>query len=144
MNELIEKLKDKNYVRAFGLMTPEEQECFMKVGKKNCLFYSLGGWNIGDNEFFVDITTYAINPDYRPAPEFVDYEITNKDIWIGSKTPDLAWCRLYKIPSLSKFHCFWEKNKCDEGYMLNRSFWTIRLVSPKMSEGKQVYARFRK
>ena len=28
MNKLIEKLKDKNYVRAFGLMTQEEQDCF--------------------------------------------------------------------------------------------------------------------
>jgi len=33
MSELINKLKDKKYVRAFGLMAPEEQECYRKVGK---------------------------------------------------------------------------------------------------------------
>ena len=39
MNEMIKKLKDENDVRAFGRMTPEEQECFRKVGKKNCLCF---------------------------------------------------------------------------------------------------------
>ena len=75
MNEMIEKLKDKNYVRAFGLMTPEEQECFRKVGKKNCLCFHGAQWGegMGDlyngNDCFNYRFTYAIKPDYQFEPE---------------------------------------------------------------------------
>jgi hypothetical protein len=78
MKNLIEKLKDKDYVRAFGLMKPEEQKVYRKVGKKNCIFYNSGGnWleaiNYGDN--FSRNFTYAIKPDYQPEPEYDDYKL---------------------------------------------------------------------
>ncbi len=76
MNDLIKKLKDKTYVRAFGLMLPKERECFRKVGKGNCTLYGgkeRGWWNCAVAEGFDDICTYAIKPDYQP--EFVDLEI---------------------------------------------------------------------
>ena len=151
MNELIEKLKDKNYVRVFGLMTPEEQECFMKVGKKNCLFYSLGGWNIGDNEFFVDITTYAIKPDYQSEPEFVDLEIikysqgtVEQSWWLGVwKYSDLEehkflphlFTHLHILPSLPNFEGFKEEHV--EGTL------AIERIARYIHEGKKVFARFR-
>ena len=70
MNELIEKLKNKNYVRAFGLMTPEEQECLISVGKINCMWYSMHKWqDASDTSGFFDDFTYAIKPDYQPEPE---------------------------------------------------------------------------
>ena len=147
MNELIEKLKDKNYVRVFGLMTPEEQECFMKVGKKNCLFYSLGGWNIGDNEFFVDITTYAINPDYQPEPEFVDLEIVQNtdraDKWLGVHGALLAsydFVDLHCLPSLPKFKEFWYYREF--GHRVD--FCCSGKVASLRDRGETVYARFRK
>ena len=74
--EIIKRLKDKKFVRAFGLMEetlPGSQECFREVGKKNCLFYSLRGWGIADNEYFVNITTYAIRPNYQPEPDACQY-----------------------------------------------------------------------
>jgi len=71
MNKLIEKLKDKTYVQAFELMTPEEQECFRKVGKKNCVA-SGQSWArpIVDGSDFYPKGTYAIKPNYQPEPEY--------------------------------------------------------------------------
>jgi len=72
MNDLIEKLKDKDYVRAFGLMKPEEQEVLESVGWQNRLVYILNKWRtdsgkIKGNER--EDLTYAIKPDYQPEPE---------------------------------------------------------------------------
>ena len=64
---MITKLKDKTKAQAFGLMSPEKQECLKKVGKKNCLSYSiLGCWEQVEDECFVSVSTYAIKPDYQP------------------------------------------------------------------------------
>ena len=81
-NELIKRLKDKNYVRAFGLMTPEEQECFRKIGKENCYIYtSEGTWACPyQSPGFANKWTYAIKPDYQPEPEFVDLENTTREL----------------------------------------------------------------
>ena len=73
MHELIEKLKDKDYVRAFGLMTLEEQECFRKVGKENLLVYhSDDTWNLSICDSFSGNITYAIKPNYQPEPAYKD------------------------------------------------------------------------
>ena len=74
MNDLIEKLKQKDYVRAFGLMSKEEQECYEKVAPENCLYYSHSNswkavWAFNDHQ------TFAIKPDYQPEPETEDIEI---------------------------------------------------------------------
>ena len=94
MNEMIEKLKDKDYVRAFGRMKPEEQECFKKVGAINCLFYNYHGkWEVltEDKANFMNCNTYAIKPEYQPEPEFVDLEIVEiKD------TNDINWLVVVK------------------------------------------------
>ena len=63
--ELIEKLKIKYYVRAFGLMLPEEQECFREVGERNCLFYTnLYQWS-GQDHGFANSVTYVIRINYE-------------------------------------------------------------------------------
>jgi hypothetical protein len=77
MNELIKKLKDKNYVRAFGLMKPEERECYQKVGSENCIMFSSLGWSTFKTEF-VWINTYAIRPGYQPEPEATMNELIEK------------------------------------------------------------------
>ena len=79
MNELIEKLKDKNYVRAFGLMTDEERDVYKKVGSNNCLEYGGNNWKNafgGDGRVFDWRFEYVIKPDYRPEPEYEDLEVT--------------------------------------------------------------------
>ena len=147
--ELIEKLKDKNYVRAFGLMTPEEQECLISVGKINCMWYSMHKWqDASDTSGFFDDFTYAIKPDYRPAPEFVDVEITQQGSWLGITRPwaedysrfPYDFTNLHCLPSLPGFRGFWHKG-------LNDSFIGgdhYEEIAEMIDEKTKVYARFRK
>ncbi len=75
MNTIIINLQDKNYVRAFGLMMDEEQECFRKVGHQNCIYYGSRGWEkciVGVS--FCGWQTYAIKPGYRPEPKYRVWE----------------------------------------------------------------------
>lgn len=142
MNELIEKLKDKNYVRAFGLMSEEEREVYWKVGKENCLIFTAFGWK-QFNEEISWTSTYAIKPDYEPEPEYVDYEVTaGADTWLGSQTLSGNWMRLHKLPSLPDFDGFYEEvNDLKEGLKMELD---IELAARKHYEGKKVFARFRR
>jgi len=150
MNEMIEKLKKNE--RPFGLLTLEEQECLKKVSKENCVIFN-ETWVTPCRlrQPFENKFTYAIKPDYKPEPEFVDLEIIKDNFgWLGILdveppiAPKADFTHLHCLPSLPGFQCFWEEPKGFHGYMLNRAFWTIGLVSPKLDEGKTVYARFRK
>jgi len=150
MKELIEKLKDKNYVRAFGLMTPEEQECLRKAGPKGgVIMYNDRGWESrSDWNFDCPRITYAIKPDYKPEPEFVDLEIK-----VNTKYPDYEWLgvldedcpfplphiftHLHCLPSLPNFDGFY--NKKTDGETRENITWIATLIS----EGMTVYARFR-
>jgi len=155
MNDMIEKLKDKDYVRAFGLMSPEERECLKKVGKENCLCFHGGQW--GDpyrsNACFNYQFTYAIKPDYQSAPEFVDLEIEihmqqDHTSWLGVHMTEQSeflphpFTHLHCLSSLPEFRCFWEENEDNSGYILNKAFWMAGLVSIKRDEGHKVFARF--
>ena len=141
--ELIEKLQDKTYVRAFGLMTREEQACFEKVGKKNCLYYSVAGWDGAETDFFVNISTYAIKPDYQPEPEYWDCEIERIGRLLMVRPLDgmgdilTGPTAIHKLPSLPDFHSFWHIFE-DEEFDLN-----IVHVSSEIDVGNKVYARFR-
>jgi len=145
---LIEKLKDKTYVRAFGLMSPEEQECFEKVGKENCLGFSeaISPWkDIGVGTFLKSMT-YAIKPDYQPEPEFENIEVKRADCdgydWLGihdggcSFSLPYAFTHLHCLPSLPNFECFYRKDTCANVF--------ADRVSRCISKGQTVYARFRK
>ena len=118
MNKLIKKLKDKNYVRVFGLMSPEEQECFRKANNDNAviMYVSTEGnkaeWHSGKCKFDCPDYTYAIKPDYQPEPEFVDLEIRSDSTndWLG--VPDCGgnydwlpyhFTHLHCLPSLPNF-----------------------------------------
>ena len=145
MNDMIEKLKDKDYVRAFGLMSPEERECLKKVGKENCLCFHGGQW--GDpyrsNACFNYQFTYAIKPDYKPEPEVIDVPIVKNGNWLGCWQDDVriylphGFTHLHCLPSLPGFHCFWFK---EGNYEQNINFSS---VSRKAEEGETVYAKFR-
>lgn len=63
---LIEKLKKNE--RPFGLCTKEEQECFRKVGKKNCQFFN-GGWQKSIYDTFEPGSVYRIKKTYTPEAE---------------------------------------------------------------------------
>ena len=159
MNKLIEKLKDKTYVRAFSLMTPEEQQCLEKVGPQNCLILCQSGINpqviIWDNNNMADFSgyrTYAIKPDYQPEPEYVDLEIVKghdkeKDDWLGVHTDyktkndflPHTFTHLHCLPSLPNFECFfYEDIEC--GVVELNTNW----VSRERDDSTKVYARFRK
>ena len=148
MKELIEKLKDKNYVRPFGLLSPEEQECLKKAGKNNCLVYTvLGDWKKG-KAYFINISTYAIKPDYQPEPEYEDVEIkvfsTNRlGIVYRQKcftNPNSIMIPLHELPSLPNFEGFWFDT--DTGTRFN--FTDDGPVATYRDEGKTVYASFRR
>ena len=144
MNDLIKKLKDKNYVRALGLMSPEEQKCFKEVGQDNCeVFCGCNLWNNSICHRFLEVSTYAINPDYKPEPEFVNLEIVIGGDWLGVHRADAegkvvlphGFTHLHCLPSLPNFVEFYYK------YGITLSFIH---VAPKIFDGKKVFARFRK
>ena len=157
--ELIEKLKDKNYVRAFGMMLPEEQECFEKAEEKNCLKYhgQTGIKALWLSAFHFDFTdTYAIKPDYQPEPEYVDLEIvkfeqdlesgTQSSIWLGvhcdangTEFLPYQFTHLHCLPSLPNFHCFYCKDNTVGDCEMD-----VNWVSGMRDEGQTVFARFRK
>ena len=157
--ELIEKLKDKNYVRAFGLMTPEEQECIEKVGLQNCLALCqplrapgphIVNWVSGEiTGNLKGGTTYVIKPDYQPDPEFVDVEITQQGSWLGITRPwaedysrfPYDFTNLYCLPSLPSFEEFRYHSKGSGMTICTASFAGL---AKQLSLGKTVYARFRK
>ena len=146
MDELIKKLKDKNYVRAFGLMTPEEQECFREVGKKNCVNFCDYCWSNAIGAGFVSGSTYVIKPDYQPEPEFVDLEIERSGEWLGvrrTKKVDLPlaaeFLNLHCLPSMPNFEGF----LCKPEETMEEK-WFLQGVAKQISLGKKVFARFRK
>ncbi len=134
---LIEKLKDINYVRAYGLMKPEEQEFYNKVGVSNCLTYMGGEWM---SAFSIKHDyTYCIKPSYNPEPEYIDYEI--KLIFFVGKNQNLLGIEinhnkwpLYKIPSMPNFEGFIREMSVPLG---------VEQVSKAIREEHKVYARIR-
>ena len=157
MNEIIEKLKDKNYVRAFMLMSDDEQDCLIKVKWQNRLVLTIKGWRDDydripgrERTHF----TYAIKPNYQPEPEYVDYLIEicedtdcEEGCFLGikeklDKSPILPHehTYLYCLPSLSNFDQFWWDS--DTGTRFGSV--CIENVARLRAEGKKVYARFRK
>jgi hypothetical protein len=123
---VIEKLKDKNFVRAFGLMSPKEQEYLREVGKENLLvLYGIPNKNGGvywkKSEHNPDVypaLTYAIKPGYKPGPEPVpvDLEIVEgKDGFLGvyNKEPipmtNFPFVHIHCLLSLPNFKGFYIK-----------------------------------
>jgi hypothetical protein len=144
---LIEKLKNKDCVRPFGLMSEEEQECFKKVGKENCIYYSEHEcWSsVSVNQIFQSCITYAIKPDYKPEPEYVDLEIyindgIDKRYRLGCSVNNM-WRDLHELPSLPNFEGFYMPDPVvKDGY----EYLFIGTVARNISKGKKVFARFRK
>jgi hypothetical protein len=109
--ELVEKLKNKDYVREFGRMSKEEQELYKKVGARNCVRYSsvlrICGWY--DAFDFNEHFSYAIKSNYQPEPEYEDVEIQN---WALSgklgylDTKLNKFIPLHEIPSMPNFRGF--------------------------------------
>ena len=121
---MIEKLKDKNFVRAFGLMEktlPGSQECLKKVGIRNCFVYCVQNeWRSIDIDgvTFDTTRTYAIKPGYKPGPEPVpvDLEIVEgKDGFLGvyNKEPipmtNFPFVHIHCLLSLPNFKGFYIK-----------------------------------
>ena len=138
MDKMIEKLKSNK--KAFGLMEPEEQECFEKVGKQNCLVYTNGGkWEDAAKCLFQSGSTYAIKPDYKPEPEFVDLEIVAQIGFLGvvqtdkSKLP-YTFTHLNCLPSLPGF-CRFKTADCPQT--------AYEEVAGLIANGKTVHAVFR-
>ena len=148
MDEMIEKLKDKNYVRVFGLMTKEEQDCFKNAGSLNCIFYNPGGnWFMlrADMDFARD-RTYAIKPDYKPEPKFVDLEVVTSGGFLGVVKPSndsadlpFIFTHLHCLPSLPGFKEFWYYREF--GHRVD--FCCYGKVAPLRDRGETVFARFR-
>ena len=153
--EIVEKLKDKTYVRAFGLMSPEEQDIYESAGPQNCLILCQLGHNPRDYEwcnnemdFLAGYRTYAIKPDYQPEPEFVDLEIVKELHTFGKKclivlgcicTEEDIFIPLHELPSLPNFEGFYT-DKYPMGQLVEYQRISYRINVEK----KKVFARFRR
>ncbi|MCJ7828435.1 MAG: hypothetical protein MUP81_01685 [Dehalococcoidia bacterium] len=114
MNDMIEKLKDKNYVRALGQMRPEERGCLKKAGPKNCLVYSNDEqWRWKQALVFNDALTYAITPEYQPEPELMGLEIIKEDNRLGI-FEDNTFIPIYCLLGWPNFEGFYLKGKDTE------------------------------
>jgi len=134
--DLIEKLK-KNEM-PFCLLTKEEQKCLKEVGKEYCQYFDGSKWNSRGGTLFILDATYRIKPDYQSEPEYEEYEITaNADTWLGCYVGGKInhWIRLYKVPALPNFDCFFVEGGCT----INTNH-----VSNIVYSGRKVFARFRK
>jgi len=148
MNKLIKKLKDKNYVRAFGLMSPEEQECFRKANNDNAviMYVSTEGnkaeWHSGKCKFDCPDYTYAIKPDYQPEPEYRDWVIIYHSVsgFLGCSM-SRGWMNLHELPSLPNFEGFYMPDPVVKD---GHEYLFIGTVARNIAKGKTVYARFRK
>jgi len=140
-NELIKRLKDKNYVRAFGLMLLEEQECFRKVGKENCLHFDCS-WIVPTATHWFPASTYAIKPDYQPEPEYRDWVIIYHSVsgFLGCSM-SRGWMNLHELPSLPNFEGFYMPDPVVKD---GHEYLFIGTVARNIAKGKTVYARFRK
>lgn len=138
--ELVEKLKNKDYVREFGRMSEEERELYKKVGARNCVRYGsvhgICGWH---NAFdFYERFSYAIKSDYQPEPEYEDVEIQN---WVAFgklgylDTKLNKFFSLHEIPSMPNFECFINK---EDG----KVFKNIVDIAYSIRAGWKVVARF--
>lgn len=150
MKELIKKLKDKSYVKAFGLMSDEERQCLRNVGWKNRIYYADKGWVtdcdvIGLSSYRWPLT-FAIKPDYQQELKFVDLEIEEEGGFLGvyiknkwyAELP-YAFTHLFCLPSLPNFEEF--RYESSPGMTICNS--SLTGVAKRISEGRKVYARFR-
>jgi hypothetical protein len=148
MDNLIKKLQDKSYVRAFGLMSPEEQQILATAKYKN-RFVFISGWvddfdGVGGRDEF----TFALKPDYQPEPEYVDLEIKQEGhrLAVHSVHPFPVhyyhfmphnFTPLHCLPSLPNFEGFWVNSPSTP--------CSFEYISRTIRNGKKtVYARFRK
>ena len=156
MNELIKKLQDKNYVRAFGLMTVDDRMCFKTVGRDNCEVYcQYDIWSGATCEGFEQSSTYAIKPDYQPEPEFVDIEIrkhrdSQLNEWLGIFDGDSPFelphdfTHLHCLLSLPNFEGFCKHDNLLDAKDNREEYVFITDIAKLISQGHKVYARFRK
>ena len=118
MDELIEQLK-KNTVQ-WGLLSPEEQECFRKVGKENCRFYDFWSHTYKPampHEIWGREIIYQIDSDYQlepPEPKYYSCPVYSEHgrlyiQWQGQKLS------LHKVLSLADFHGFWGDSQVPYG-----------------------------
>ena len=138
MKELVEKLKKNEKV--WSRLSKEEQACFEKVGKKNCVFWSQTcQWKSPSPIFgsFISNDIYRIKSDYQPKPEIKKYEIKNRDDDLrvvgysgyGHDNPCIHLC-----PTRPNFSHF----ELDNGTI----FYVCGAVAKYMRQGYKVFACF--
>ena len=139
--EIIQKLKDKKTVRAFGLCSKEEQTVYKEADKKNCLCVSdVGTWVLPVKQGFDKRITYAINEDWEPESEYNDSPVsTSKD----------GFCRI-QIPrtgdTWNVMVAASDKDFKEYSYFCKGQHYVIppEKVSTWMADGKEIFGKFRK
>lgn len=77
---LIEQLKHNK--TAYGLLEPEERECFEKVKKENTIYYMYDdSWKQSRGNSFCRADTYRIKPDYQPEPQTERCEVFTEHLY---------------------------------------------------------------
>jgi len=136
---IIERLKDKDYVRAFGLMSEEEQQTYYQAKTENCLRFSgsvTGKW-VQASIFCIE-STFAIKPDYQPQPEYVDLEIKEYEDALGVWEDEegmTTFTYLQGLPALQSFGGFWDENGKEVDY---------ECISRRFRNGQRTIAKVEK
>jgi len=140
--EIIQKLKDKKTVRAFGLCSKEEQTVYKEADKKNCLCVSdVGTWVLPVKQGFDKRITYAINEDWEPEPEY-DYRpvLISDSGMCGIEIPHTNDTYNVMVAAGDKdFNVYFYDQPNDR-----RAYVSPDCVANAMADGKTVFGRFRK
>ena len=136
---IIEHLKDKSKARPYGLRSPEEQEIFRKAGKPNVLYYSINGtWELLTNPSWYSDSTYVLNPDYQPEPEFIDIEIVPDGIFWKLRE-SMPGCTANTSLRTAPIHQKFVQFRTGDTYTRHTG-----IATGWANEGDKVVARFRK
>ena len=145
MNDLIEKLKDKEQAMPFWMRTEAEREVLMKAAPNGLLWTDKRVWPAWKESLTrasqLECNIYILKPDYRPEPEYVDVEIVADgcgQLRLKNSLPGkfgmwpIDMCVRHK-----DFDYFWYET----GPVIT-SHLAIHDVAPAKRKNKKVFARF--
>lgn len=134
MNELIKKLKKNE--KMWSRLSKKERECFIKVGKENCVFWDsvTSKWMDDDSLYtgFWNDLIYRIKENYQPKPTINKYTVVEDGEWLKVRIGNSP--HLWSIEDVIG-HKDFSHFELDNGHGV-----VMECISGCMRKGRTVYA----